>query len=222
MEVKLGHSLEDMAGLLSVGLLVQGGDEEVIHVDNQPSFSDHVSEGVIHETLEHSGGVAKAEEHDGGFKEAFVSDEGRLPLVTILDADVVVPLTNIKLGEVASIFQLVHEVGDKREGVGVAGGVFVEVTIVLAGAEFAIFLFDKEERGCLGGIGRTNLSSSQVFLQEVLSSFLFIWRKWVDFAYLRREGFIKIDFMIVGSGRGDMVGHFLREDLGEVGIFRWE
>ena len=28
--------------------------------------------------------------------------------------------------------------------------------------------------------------------------------------------------MIIGSGRGDMVGCFLREDLGEVGIFQWE
>ena len=44
MEVKLGHPLEDVAGSLSMDGRVRGGDEKVIHVDNQPSFSDHVSE----------------------------------------------------------------------------------------------------------------------------------------------------------------------------------
>ena len=89
-----------------------------------------------------------------------MGDEGRLPLVTILDVDIIVPLVNIELGEVVSVFQLVHEVGDEGEGVGVTGGVFVEVMVVLAGAKFAIFLLDKEERGCLGGVGRLDLSSS--------------------------------------------------------------
>ena len=91
-----------------MGFWVRGGDKEVIHVDDQPSFSNHVLEGVIHESLECGGRVAKTEEHDGGFKKSFVGDEGRLPLVTILDADIVVPPTNIEFSEVASIFQLVH------------------------------------------------------------------------------------------------------------------
>ena len=87
-----------------------------------------------------------------------MGDEGHLPLVTILDADIVVPPMNIELSEVASVFQLVHKVGDERKGVGIAGGMFIEVSVVLAGVEFTIFLFDKEEAGYLGGVGRTNLS----------------------------------------------------------------
>ena len=160
IEVKLGHTLEDMASLFGMGLGVGGGNEKVVHVDDKPSFSNHVSKRVIHELLECSRGVAKAKEHDGGFKESFVSNEGRLPLVTIFDADVVVPPVNIELSEVASVFQLVHEVRDEREGVGVTGGIFVEVLVVLAGVKFAIFLFDKEERGCLGGVERTNFPCS--------------------------------------------------------------
>ena len=159
MKVKLGHALEDMAGSLSVGFGVRRGDEKVIHVNDESSLSDHVLEGVIHEALECSRGVAKAKEHDSGFKGSFVGDEGSLPLVTIFDADIVVPPMNIKLGEVASVFQLVHEVRDEREGVGVAGGVFIEVAVVLAGVEFTVFLLDKEERGCLEEVGRTDLSS---------------------------------------------------------------
>ena len=107
MKVEFGHVLEDTTGPFSVGFGVRGGDEEVVHIDDEPSFSDHVLEGVIHESLECGRGIAKAEEHDGGFEESFVGDEGRLPLVTIFDMDVVVPLTDIKLGEVAGVFQLV-------------------------------------------------------------------------------------------------------------------
>ena len=110
--------------------------------------------------LECGGGVAKAEEHDSRFEESFVGDESRLPLVTILDVDIVVPPTDIKFGEVTSIFQLVNEIRNERKGVGVVGGVFVEVPVILARMEFSIFLFDKEEGGHLGGIGGTNLSSS--------------------------------------------------------------
>ena len=86
-----------------------------------------------------------------------MGDEGCLPLVAVFDTDIVVSPTNIELSEVASVFQLVHKVGDKGEGIGVAGGVFVEVSIVLAGVELSILLFDKEEGGGLGRVGRANL-----------------------------------------------------------------
>ena len=152
MKVKLSHSLEDAASSLGVGLGIGGGDKEVVHVDDELSFSDHVPERVVHEPLERGRGVAKAKEHDSRFEESFVCDESGLPLVAVLDTDIVVPPSNVKFGEVASIFQLVHEVRDKGKGVGVSGGVFVEVSVVLAGTEFAILLFDEEEGGRLEGV----------------------------------------------------------------------
>ena len=150
VKVELGHALEDTAGSFCVGLGVGGGNEEVIHIDDEPSFSDHISEGVIYESLECGGRVTKAKEHDGGFEEPFVGDEGCLPLVTILDADIVVPLTNVEFGEVTNVFQLVYKVGDEREEICIMGGVFVKVLVVIAGVEFAVLLFDEEEGGCLG------------------------------------------------------------------------
>ena len=48
---------------------------------------------------------------------------------------------------------------------------FVQVAIILARAETTIFLLDKEEWGCLGGVGRTDLSAVKVFLEEVFSGF---------------------------------------------------
>ena len=87
-----------------------------------------------------------------------MGDEGCLPLMSILDADVVVPPLNIKFDEVLCIFEFVNEVRDKGERVCISDGVFIQVTIVLAGAEFFILLFDEEEREGLEEIGRADLS----------------------------------------------------------------
>ena len=159
MKVKFSHPLENVAGSLCVGPRVRRGNKEIVHVDDKPSLSNHVSERVIHESLEYGGGIVKAKEHNGGFEESFVSDEGCLPLMAILDVDIIVSPMNVELCEVVSVFQLIHKVGDEREGVGIVGGMFVEVSVVLTGVEFAVLLFDKEERGHLREVGRMDLSS---------------------------------------------------------------
>ena len=108
VKVEFCHSLENSAGSFSMGDRVRRGNEEVIHIDDQPSFSNHVSEQVIHESLECSRRVAKAKEHNHGFKEPLVHDEGCLPLMTVFDMDIIVSSTNVEFSEVASVFQLVH------------------------------------------------------------------------------------------------------------------
>ena len=100
-------------------------------------------------------------------------DEGGLPLVTILDANIVVPPADVKLSKQFGVFEFVDEVGDEGKWIGVAGGMFVQVSVILTGAETAVLLFDKEEWGCLGGVGRANLSTVEVFLEEVFGGFLF-------------------------------------------------
>ena len=74
-------------------------DEEVVHVDNEPSFGNHVVEGVVHESLKGSGRVGEAKEHHSGFEESFVGDEGCLPLMAVLDSYIVVPPSYVKFGE---------------------------------------------------------------------------------------------------------------------------
>ena len=82
---------------------VGGVDKEVVHIDDEPSFGDHVVEGVVHETLEGGGGVGEPEEHHSWFEKAFMGDEGRFPLVTIFDSYVVIPPPYVKLGEDLSV-----------------------------------------------------------------------------------------------------------------------
>ena len=125
---------------------VRGVDEEVIHVDNEPSFGNHIAEGVVHKPLEGGGGVGESEEHHGGFEEPLMGNEGGFPLVAVLDSYVVVSPPNIEFGEDLSVSQLIYEVGDEGKWVSVVDGVFINVTIVLAGAESSVLLFNKEER----------------------------------------------------------------------------
>ena len=51
-----------------MGGFIGGEYEEIVHVDDKPSFSDHISEGIIYETLECGREVVETEEHDSGFK----------------------------------------------------------------------------------------------------------------------------------------------------------
>ena len=47
---------------------VRGEYEEIIHVDDKPSFSNHIPEGIIHEMLKFGKEVVETEEHDSEFK----------------------------------------------------------------------------------------------------------------------------------------------------------
>ena len=99
VEIKFSHTLQDALHTFFMEGGVRGVDEEIIHIDDEPSFGNHIVEGVVHKSLKSGRGIGEPKEHDGGFKESFVDDEGCFPLVTILDSYVVVPPPNVKLGE---------------------------------------------------------------------------------------------------------------------------
>ena len=63
----------------------------------------------------------------------------------MMDTNVVVSPTNVKLGEVAGIMQFVNEVRDERERSGILDSDIIKTVIVLYRAEFAILLVYKEE-----------------------------------------------------------------------------
>ena len=74
-------------------------DPQVIHVDLEPSFGNHIGKNMVHECLKSGRGVAEPKEHYSGFVEAERGDECCFPLVFLLDANVVITPSNIKLGE---------------------------------------------------------------------------------------------------------------------------
>ena len=103
--------LKDSFSSFFVIFVIVEVDEEVVHVNDKPSFCNHISERVGHESLKSGrGGVGHAEEHNSGFIESSVGNESGFPLVTILDADVVIPPPYVQLGEDLGIFEFVNEV----------------------------------------------------------------------------------------------------------------
>lgn len=85
--------------------------------------------------------------------------------------------------------------------------------------ESSIFLLNKEEKSCLRGVGGVNLFYVKVFIEEVFSSLPFFRGEGVEFSNLWREGFGKIDLMVIWLERRDMVSGFFWKDRGELEVF---
>ena len=64
-----------------------------------------------------------------------------------------------------------------------------------------------------------NFSTVEVFLEEVFCGFPFFQGQGVDFSDLRGKGVIKVDFVVIRSGRWNMIGGFFGENRGVVGEF---
>jgi len=124
---------------------------EVVHVDDQPSFRKVVGENVVHECLKHRWRIALAKEHHRWFIQPIRGSESSLPLVCLLNPNIVISPSDIKFHEVAGVFESVDEVGDTRKRIGVLDRMRIDVSIVLAGTKCSICFRDKEERGCLQG-----------------------------------------------------------------------
>ena len=105
---------------------------QIVHINLEPSFSDHVVKDMIHERLKGWRGITEAKEHDGRFEETKRGDERCLPLVFLPNANVVITPSNIKLSEQSRVLHVVDQLRDEGERIPVANGVGVEISIVLA------------------------------------------------------------------------------------------
>ena len=110
--------------------------------------------------------------------------------------------------------------GFPGKGIGITNGVFIEVSVILAGVEVSILLFDNEEGESLGRVGRADFARSEIFVKEVFCGCSFIGREGIDFLNLRDKGFIKVYFVIIRLGWGYVVSGFFGEDRGEFSVFR--
>src|SRR5882757_10055762 len=88
-------------------------DEDVIQVDTDHTLGDEILENVIHHGLEGGWAVSETEEHHQRFEESSVGAECSLPFITFLDTDIVVPPSDIKLGEVSCASETIDKVGNE-------------------------------------------------------------------------------------------------------------
>ena len=66
----------------------------------------------------------------------------------------------------------------------------VEVSVILARSEATVLFLNEEERGRLGGFGRTDFPRAKVFIDELIRSLLFFDREGIEFPYLWDERFV--------------------------------
>ncbi|KIK77504.1 hypothetical protein PAXRUDRAFT_166624 [Paxillus rubicundulus Ve08.2h10] len=144
---------------------VGGVNQEVIHVDDEPSFGLVVLKNMIHQRLECRRGVAQSKEHYVRFEESMRSDERCLPVVIGFDLNIVVPPSDVKFRKNLRPFQVV----DQWKGIRIFYSMRVQISVVLAWMKRSVFLWNKEEGRSLRRFGRGDLARLQMFFDEFLA-----------------------------------------------------
>jgi len=158
----------------------------IVHIYLEDQFADKFLENVVHQLLECSRGIAQAKEHNEGFEETELGEEGSFPLVSLLDANIVEAPADVKFRENLGSTHSVKNIVNSRKGILVSDCVRVEPSVVLNGAFFSVLFGNKEEGGSVGGSRGANSSGRKVVVKEFSYSFLLRRRKGDDF--LRRDG----------------------------------
>jgi len=102
---------ENFAYYLLMFLKVSVIDEDIIHVDCYLSFSYEVREYRVHEGLEGGWAVGHTKVHYFRLIQSLISDYCPLPFITFVDANVVVPPSNIEFCEILCFCQSIDNVG---------------------------------------------------------------------------------------------------------------
>src|SRR5258708_26392717 len=131
---------KDLADNLPVFREGGGVDEDVVHVAYDFTTVDELMKDVIHHHLEHHRGVAQSKEHDSWFKQALVSPECSLPLITLLDPHVVEPPVEVEYSEELGTTEVGQDIGDEREGVGALVCDLIQLPIILDDAKITSLL----------------------------------------------------------------------------------
>ncbi|KAG5729114.1 hypothetical protein E4T56_gene3167 [Termitomyces sp. T112] len=94
-----------------------GVDEDVIKVYAHYALGDEVPEDVVHHSLEGGRAIGESEEHYEWLKQPPVGLEGSLPLISFLDAHIVVTPPDVQFSEVLCTLEVVDKLGDEEERV---------------------------------------------------------------------------------------------------------
>jgi len=172
---------------------------EVVHVDDEPSFCKVVGEDMVHERLEGRQRVALAKEHNRRFIKPVRSSESGLPLVSLLNPNVVISPPDIEFGEIPGVFESVNEVRDTRKRVSILDHMRINVAVVLAGVEHSIFLWDKKERGHLWGLRRQDLPFFEILIDEHLQSLHLLGVEQIVLHSARDKQVVEFDSMVEQS-----------------------
>jgi hypothetical protein len=203
------HLIQDLSSDMSMFVAISGKDENVVEIHRDDPFHDEIVEYLIHHGLEGGRTIGEAKVHDQWFKEATIGAKCGLPLITLLNSDIIVPPTDVELGKVLRAFESVNEVIDEREWVSILPCDHVKCPIVLVKVKFTILLLDEQDQGTQRGFGWPNAAGGQGLLQERVQLHLFGQHHWVDFPKSRRWFVFQFDHMIpLPTFRESVKSHF--------------
>ena len=117
-----------------------------------------------------------------------------------LSPDVVEAPSDVQFREVLGSAELRNQFWNQREQVLVFHGHGVQRVVVLYQTEFSILLFNKEDQSGHQGLGGSDLSRLEVFLQKGVQFFLFGGGERVDLATFRRSVGSELDGMVPQLG----------------------
>jgi hypothetical protein len=120
-------------------------EQDVVEIDDEVAGVNKVRKNRVHKRLKGGGGIAEAEGHDKGFKEAKGAFEGGFPFIAMFNTDVVITPADVEFGKIAGALKFIDEVRNKRKWGGVFYRDVVEVAVILDRAEFAILFSNEKE-----------------------------------------------------------------------------
>ncbi|KAG5733786.1 hypothetical protein E4T56_gene8207 [Termitomyces sp. T112] len=145
IELVMAEAFQDEAHDLAVLLQCFGVDENVVEVYAHYAFGNKVLEDVVHHCLEGGQAIGESKEHNKRFEQSPVGLEGSLPLVSLLDACIIVSLPDIQFGEVLHTLEVDDELRDEGEVVVVLHGHGIENLEVLNQSKQAVLLSNEED-----------------------------------------------------------------------------
>src|ERR1700761_856781 len=212
----LPEAAKDLSDNLPVPGKVRVCDEDVVKVYHDIARQDEILEDVIHHSLEGRRGVSQAKVHHQRLKEAPVRPECSFPLVAFSDADIVKAPPDVEFREESGSFQSINKVVDPRKWVPVLDGHRIECPVVLNKPEGPVFLLDKEDWRCHGGLGWPDPASRQSLFDEGVQLSLFEGRDWVDLTVGRLRVRNELDSVVPCPAFWERVERFLVKDRFEV------
>jgi hypothetical protein len=204
-------------------LVVFGHDDNVVHVDFNPTLGNLFLEDVIHHCLERGRWVHQSKEYHGWFEEAFTGLEGGFLFISWFDGNIVIFPSNIEFCEQHLSSDAVNEVRDKRKGVLVWHCPLVQVVVILNWSKLAIFLLYKEETAGIWRLGLANPFQIQILFNEGVLGLLFLWWQGIDSAiYWGRCIFLQVDYVVPFLWSGEAFRGFLLENVTITMVAFWD
>ncbi|KAG5352996.1 hypothetical protein C0989_011280 [Termitomyces sp. Mn162] len=119
-------------------------DKDVIEIHAYYTLCNEVPEDVVHHGLKGGQAIGETKEHDKWLEQSPVGPEGHLPLVSFLNAHIVVTPPDVQFNEVLCAPEVVDELGDEGEGVMVLHCHSIEYLVVLYHSEEPCFFLIKK------------------------------------------------------------------------------